>query len=78
MLVPLTVGFVKVDAAQAMVQISQCETHPPFLYLKAPQFSNEFTVNAISVINGISSTCSLKLKSILVEADDDNVYLNGY
>lgn len=32
----------------------------------------------MSVINGISSTCQLKLKSISVQADDDNVYMNGY
>ncbi len=30
------------------------------------------------MINGISSECKLKLKTILVQADDDNVYLNGY
>lgn len=36
MMLAVETGFVKVDAAEANVEISKCETHPPFLHLKAP------------------------------------------
>jgi len=60
------------------VQVSTCETHPPFLHLKTPQSSNNFTVIAQSTLNGVSTLCSLPLKSIMVIADDDSIYPNGY
>jgi hypothetical protein len=60
------------------VQASICETHPPFLHLKTPQSSNNFTVIAHSTLNGVSTLCSLPLTSIMVIADDDVIYSNGY
>lgn len=35
-LLAMQVGFIKVTAFESTVQISACETHPPFLHLKSP------------------------------------------
>jgi hypothetical protein len=77
-LVPTGSGFIKVIGYEANVQIQVCETHPPFLHLKTPKLSNNFTVHAISTINDRSTQCSMVVTSLLVTADDDKIYLNGY
>ena len=60
------------------MQISVCDTHPPFLRLKAPTSSAKFTIHAISTLNQISTQCTLSVESVMVTVDDDKIYVNGY
>lgn len=50
-LIPTVIGFIKVIGFESNVQISVCETHPPFLHLKTPKMSINFTAHAVSTIN---------------------------
>lgn len=77
-LIPTVVGFVKVVATEESVRVDVCETHPPFLHLKAPNPSANFTIHAKSTLNQGSTHCELHVQTVMVPADDDHIYPNGY
>lgn len=56
-----TYGFIKMIHLNSVAQFTSCETHPPFLYLKAPVFDHHFVVNGYSTVNGQTVYCYISL-----------------